>query len=128
MSADDYMIARTRALADASADDFSDEDISVAIEAYPLHDTEGRFPEHEGWEPRYCLFNAAADVLEQRAVKAAKHHDVNADGANLSCSQVSRQLLEMSRRYRARGAVRVKRVVAHREWDSAVANLPEEDE
>lgn len=128
MSATTAQIARVRKLSGATEADFTDADITASIEAYPVYDSTGRFPDHADWDATYCLYNAAADILDQRAVTEAVKYDTTADGATLSRSQVSTALTELAKRLRARGAIKVKRALAVEPDDEYIINLPEVDE
>lgn len=97
-------IARTRTLSAAPVADFSDAAISAVIALYPKRDAAGLRPDETGWAETYDLYRAAADIVDQRAATAAPLYDTNADGANLSRSQVHAQLLALGTRLRSRAS------------------------
>jgi hypothetical protein len=91
--------------------DFSDAQITLAIEEYPKNDSSGYHPDETDWTATYDLYRAAADIAEQRAAKVATDYDTSADGATLSRSQVQDQLYALAVRLRSRGAAKASYAV-----------------
>ena len=104
-------ITRVRALADASVSDFSDAQITLAIEEYLKMDSDGYFPSETDYTTTYDLYRAAADIAEQRAAKVATAYDTSADGASLNRSQIQEQLFQLAARLRSRAALKGHRTI-----------------
>ena len=99
-------ITRVRALADASEADFTDAQITLAIEEYLKNDSSGYRPYEDDYTTTYDLYRAAADIVEQRAAKVATQYDTSADGATLNRSQIQEQLYALAARLRSRAAAK----------------------
>jgi hypothetical protein len=98
--------------------DFSDAQITLAIEEYPKNDSSGYHPDETDWTATYDLYRAAADIAEQRAAKVATDYDTSADGATLSRSQVQDQLYALAVRLRSRGAAKASYAVTEDNSDT----------
>lgn len=116
MSATAAMIARLRRMVNESGTDtYTDEDLAVYIETYPLIDERGEAPFewdttdsppskdwNEDWLPTYDLNAAAADIWQEKAAAPAGDYDFSADGGSYSRSQAYEQAMKQARYYRAR--------------------------
>lgn len=116
MSATADHVAKLRRMVDeTTAETYSDDELSVYIEAHPLLDERGETPyvwdsstqpptqdDNEDWIPTYDLHAAAADVWEEKAAKAAQDYDFKADGGSYNRSQVYEQFMKQARWHRSR--------------------------
>ena len=98
-----------RMVAEPTAENWADDELSAIIEKYPIADAAGNEPGEPDWTPTYDLNAAAADVWDMKAAALASEFDASADGARVQRSQRYEHALRMAARYRA---LRVARVVA----------------
>ncbi len=81
---------------------YSDVDLIEAIERYPLPDTAGAAPDDTAWTGAWDIYQAAADICDEKAATVAANFDFAADGGDYKRSQAYAQLAQLARRYRAR--------------------------
>lgn len=94
---------------------YTDDEIDVVIERYPLLDERGEEPytwdtstepptqdDNDLWIVTYDLHAAAADIWEEKAGVVAIDFDFSADGGQYSRSQVFEQYMQLGRFHRAR--------------------------
>jgi hypothetical protein len=125
MSASAEQIARLRRMVAEPTDaTYSDATLAGYIEARALVDANGIEPLYYAgvvlgfvvnpiWVPTYDLNAAAADVWEEKAGIPAEDFDVDADGANLSRSQVYEHYMAQARYYRARRSAKTISMTAY---------------
>ena len=105
-----------RMVAESTATNYTDNDIRMIIEKYPMLDElgiepyyyEGTIPtkvDNDEWLPTYNLNLAASEIWEQKAAAQAAKFDFAADGGNYSRSQAYQQALGMARYYRGRAGI-----------------------
>ena len=98
-------IQAVRRMTGVTVEEYLDSELASIIERYPLPDNNGKFPEEEGWTPRYDLNAAAADVWAEKAAGLAGQYDFDADGASFKRSQAYKQAMKQARYYRSRRAL-----------------------
>ena len=98
------LIAQLRRLAaePIGASSYSDADLIEAIRRYPLPDAAGAAPEESAWTEAWDIYQAAADICDEKAAAVAANFDFAADGGDYKRSQIYAQLTQLARRYRAR--------------------------
>jgi hypothetical protein len=90
-------------LADKQADYFTDAQLLVLIECYPVDDADGNEPDDEGWVATYDLNAAAAEGWEGKAMAISEaSFDFSADGGSYSRSQRHAQYLRNASLWRSR--------------------------
>ncbi|MEM4406543.1 MAG: hypothetical protein QXS68_05805 [Candidatus Methanomethylicaceae archaeon] len=99
-SASDILSVRRKT--GATADEYSDSEIELIINQYPLPDSNGKLPNETGWTPRYDLNAAAADIWSERAAGLSSEYDFEADGASFQRSQKYEHAMKQARYYRSR--------------------------
>ena len=113
------------------ASPYSDADLIEAIRRYPLSDAAGAAPDESAWTGAWDIYQAAADICDEKAAAVAANFDFAADGGDYKRSQVYAQLTQLARRYRARrraGTLTMvaepppKRIVRATDW---IGNLAE---
>jgi len=114
MSATAEQIAKLRRMvAEPTLTTYSDTDLAGYIEAHAVVDANGMEPlfyagvnqgmvANPTWMSTYDLNSAAADVWEEKAAAPAEDFDMEADGAQLSRSQVYEHYMKQARYYRSR--------------------------
>ena len=121
-----------RMIAEPDDTTYSDADLTVYIESWPLADADGNAPSDTGWAARYDMAAAASELWAEKAAVAAQNYDFSADGGNYTRSQAYEQAMKQSRFYASRkamGAVKVfvepkPTALSLQLW---VGNLPELD-
>lgn len=79
---------------------YTDETLTVYIERYPLVDAAGNEPDDDGWTATYNLYAAAADILMEKAAKAAEKFDFSDGPQTFNMSQTERALRLQAEMYR----------------------------
>jgi hypothetical protein len=75
-------------LADTKANYFTDAQLAVLIERYPVDDDDGNEPDDDGWTETYDLNAAAGDGWDEKVMAISdSSFDFSADGATYSRSQ-----------------------------------------
>lgn len=132
MAASADMVKRLRRMiAEPTIATYSDTELAIYIESYPLHDSEGNASDHDDWTARYDLNAAASELWTEKASGVAQDYTFIADGSVLTRSQVYEQYMKQSRFYASRKAIGSVKVyvepkpVTLEDW---IGNLPEEDD
>lgn len=82
------------------------DELDDILEMFQRVDSEGRAPGDDEWVPTYDLAAAAAEGWMRKAAMAAGRFDFQADGAQLSRSQVVEHCERMAERWRHRQPAR----------------------
>jgi hypothetical protein len=96
MTASATDIARLRRMTQATVQEYSDALLGSMLEAYPLPDLPGHFPDESGWIARYDLNAAAADIWDEKAAALAADYDFMADGSIFYRSQAYKQAVKQA--------------------------------
>jgi hypothetical protein len=113
MAASDAQVARLRRMVnEPDSSTYSDAELKVVIERYPLVDENGESPrvlgvaglmeENEDWLATYDLCAAAGDIWGEKAAAASANYDFAADGGSYNRSQVATAYSRLAASYRAR--------------------------
>jgi hypothetical protein len=89
---------------DGKEDAFNDDLLAGFLEAHPLRDAAGLWPNDSNWTPTYDGNAAAADLWGLIAASGAQLYDFSADGATYTRSQLHAQALRMAKHFRAHSA------------------------
>lgn len=142
MSATADQIAELRRMTAESTDAvYSDAQLTVFIERYPLLDSLGRDPfqvsvttqppvleANPDWVETWDLHRAAADVWTEKAGNLTTKFDFSTDAQSFSRSQLYQQAMGQARWHRARRSARTTRLWAYPRLNPTldqVANGPE---
>jgi hypothetical protein len=96
---------------------YSDAELALVIQAYPVSDANGYEVDDDGWTATYDLHAAAADIWDEKAATASSKVDFSADGSSFSASQQQANYHANAQRERAH--TRAKSVMPQkwpREW------------
>lgn len=130
MAATSAMVSRLRRMTNElfDASTYTDEDMTSAIEGYPVSDDDGHLPTDIDWVAGYDLHAAAANIWAEKAGIAAQDYNYSADGGNFNRSSVYDQYMRQCRYHEARRQPQsIMPVLAYKlpvEW---IGNLPEDD-
>lgn len=131
MAASADMVKRLRRMiAEPTVATYSDAELVVYIESYPLHDLAGNASDHDDWTARYDLNHAAAEIWGEKAGAPTQDFDFHADGGVYQRSQVYEQCMKQARYYASRKAVGSVKVHVEPQpvtFESWIGNLAEED-
>jgi hypothetical protein len=125
-------------VAEPTADNYSDVELTAVIEMCPLRDRYGEPPtttfgeDNSVWTPTYDMDAAAAVVWGWKAAELATDFDVTADGATLLRSQAYAQATKQASHYQARAAISSAPMLSRRDEAARhamheVGTLDEED-
>lgn len=107
MSVDSALLAQLRRMTAEETDArYSDAELQLIIEEYPMVDAEGRTPSDGVWAGDYDLNAAAARIWTEKAALLAGDYDFAADGASYSRSQAHEQTMQMARFYWSKRSMR----------------------
>ena len=96
-------IARLRRLvAEPTTDTYTDNDLSAALELWPLPDVDGLEMDSVVWAGAWDINQAAADIWDEKAAMVASDFDFAADGGDYKRSQVYAQMTARARAFRAK--------------------------
>lgn len=120
-------------LADTKAGYFTDAQLAVLIERYPVADDYGNEPIDAGWIAAYDLNAAAADGWDEKVMAISdSSFDFSADGATYNRSQRLEQYRRNAAGFRSRSCAQsVQPAKAPREQapeEGSPFNAPEEDD
>lgn len=125
MGATAEQIARLRRMvAESGTGTYSDSDMAMYIERYPLMDERGVDPydwdtstepptkdAEDDWIPTYDLNLAAAEIWDEKASAIANKFTFSADGGSYDTSKQVEQYERRARTYRSRRAARTIRAI-----------------
>ncbi len=120
-------------LADTTANYFTDAQLAVLIERYPVDDDDGNEPDDDGWTATYDLNAAAADGWDEKVMAISdSSFDFSADGSTYNRSQRLQAYRQNAATFRSRSyAQSVQPAKAPREQapeEGAPFNAPEEED
>lgn len=98
----DVVMRLRRMVAEPTEDNYTDPALWARIEEVALRDSQGKEPGEDGWEPRYNLHKAAADIWFEKAGAMAGDHDFSADGGKFSRSQKYQHAVDQAMRHQSR--------------------------